>query len=273
MYRLSQRTLAEVISAFEVMDEEGLILSKLAAQLPNPFPTTMRRGGGGSSDREAKGGYAVLIELRGSNEAHDMEKLEQFGALVAEKMPESTISLAQTESQLRSIWQLREGLPVKLAQAGTIYKLDFCLPLDKCFVAVDQGRQFLRDAGIPSHIDPISGACSGVIATGFGHFGDGNIHLNFIDVDRKHHDAIQGVLNRLYDLVSEYRGSMSAEHGLGSLKLKRFIALKESAANHSLLKVMRNMKQALDPNGILNPGKVVPPAPFAPPPSDPSASS
>jgi FAD/FMN-containing dehydrogenase len=91
----------------------------------------------------------------------------------------------------------------------------------------------------------------------FGHMGDGNLHFNFsqpVGADPKEFMAgAEAVHDAIYEIVLEFDGSVSAEHGIGQLKTELLKKVKDPVA----LEMMRSIKQALDPNGILNPGKVL----------------
>jgi D-lactate dehydrogenase (cytochrome) len=97
----------------------------------------------------------------------------------------------------------------------------------------------------------------GIRICGFGHIGDGNIHYNLTQPADATPDAFrarQGELNRVvHDIAVDLRGSISAEHGIGQLKRGELRHYKSPVA----LDVMRAVKSALDPNGIMNPGKVL----------------
>jgi FAD/FMN-containing dehydrogenase len=101
-------------------------------------------------------------------------------------------------------------------------------------------------------------AFPGVVATGFGHLGDGNIHFHVRAADHAAPDWYEregeAITRFVDDLVTAAGGSISAEHGIGQLKLAEFARLASLARVHAL----RAIKQALDPLGIMNPGKLIP---------------
>jgi FAD/FMN-containing dehydrogenase len=119
---------------------------------------------------------------------------------------------------------------------------------------------------MPDFVEQAIGAVetrfAGTTAIAFGHLGDGNVHLHVLAP----HGATQGEWQRgegkkisafIYELVTEWNGSISAEHGIGQAKLEEFGRLGDPVA----LDLLRSVKQALDPRGLLNPGKLVPLAP------------
>ena len=157
-------------------------------------------------------------------------------------------------------------MPVHLAQLGRIYKFDLCFALNKCFSIVVPVRRRIEEA--------FGADCArDIVVTGFGHLGDGNLHLNIVDMSegQKHHNMISQLL---YPLVADFTqsvgGSTSAEHGIGRLKRTEFQRIhhlkKQSPQSDSEsdthepsieLKLMRALKQTLDPRGILNPYKIL----------------
>lgn len=234
VHKLASLSLAECLSAFEVMDAQSL---RLGANSGFPFPQTAE------SDNSS---FCALIETHGANAAHDFEKL----GLLLERINEANIpildeALAQSAEQARKLWSVREELPVMLAKAGTIYKFDVSFPLHQFYDAVVVLRKQAADAGIP--LDEVA-------IVGYGHFGDGNLHLNVIDKSRKHGKALERLMYPgVYEFSAKQRqGSISAEHGIGMQK-KEYLSLSRSSES---MEVMRVLKATMDPAGILNPYKV-----------------
>ncbi len=153
--------------------------------------------------------------------------------------------IAQSERQRQSLWQLRENIPEAQRRDGASLKHDLSLPISKLAAFVTQASGWL-DANVPD---------GRLIA--YGHVGDGNLHFNLNQspgAAPQQFLAREGTVKRaLHDLVRDFGGSFSAEHGIGQLKtgeLARYAPPVE-------LDVMRAIKHALDPRGILNPGKVL----------------
>ncbi len=169
-------------------------------------------------------------------------------AILAEAMEEYLIDdavLAKSETQAKALWQIREDIPEAQIHAGGGLKHDVAVPVSKV-------AEFLeRATGLVHEIAPMAR----VIA--FGHLGDGNIHFNqcakapeqqddLLKLERKVHDAVES-------LAVDMGGSFSAEHGVGRLRLRQMSVYKSEVERE----LMTALKQAMDPKGLLNPGKVV----------------
>lgn len=136
-------------------------------------------------------------------------------------------------------------LPERLReQAGAVYKYDVSIPLAELYALVEVMR---------TRLEPHGG-----LVTGFGHLGDGNLHLNVCTPGRFETDAaVLGVIEPyVYEWVAARRGSISAEHGIGTMKRDVLPLSKPPAA----IALMGGLKALLDPHGILNPAKVLPAA-------------
>ncbi|MFT3732567.1 MAG: FAD-binding oxidoreductase [Hyphomicrobium sp.] len=157
----------------------------------------------------------------------------------------SDAAIARSLRQADDFWRLRESFSDAQKGAGGSIKHDISVPV-ACI------PEFLqRAAKVVEH------ACPGARPVPFGHFGDGNLHYNVtqpIGMDRQRYLALWDQMSgAIFDLVIEFGGSISAEHGIGQMKrevLKRYKSDVE-------IDMMRAIKKALDPKGILNPGKVV----------------
>ncbi|WP_172300359.1 FAD-binding oxidoreductase [Pseudoruegeria sp. HB172150] len=149
--------------------------------------------------------------------------------------------VARNEAQRRSIWERREQAAEVTLGRLPIVNCDVALPVDKVGIFLERATQTLGE------LDPMSeNLC-------VAHLGDGNIHFSIYpsSKDPAFHDCISEMIE---DLVLQFRGSFSAEHGIGLSKKPSMARRKNPVA----LDVMRAVKAALDPKGILNPGKVLP---------------
>ena len=154
--------------------------------------------------------------------------------------------LAESGDQAAKLWNLRESIPEALKHCGPSAKHDISVPVSKV-------PEFLKKA------DPhVKAAIPGCTIMAFGHMGDGNLHYNLVmpkettpeDAERLRHDVPPGV----HDIADSLGGSFSAEHGIGLMKVHEMERYKTDIEKH----LLRSIKQALDPKGIMNPGKVVP---------------
>ncbi|GJW84405.1 D-2-hydroxyglutarate dehydrogenase, mitochondrial [Tanacetum coccineum] len=155
-----------------------------------------------------------------------MEKLEAFLLHAMETGLVSDGAIAQDSSHASSFWNIREGIPEALQKAGAVYKYDLSIPVEKIANVV-----------------------------GYGHLGDGNLHLN-VSAPKYDDDILAKIEPFVYEWTSRHRGSISAEHGLGLMKAEKIYYSKSSET----VQLMASIKRLLDPNGVLNPYKVIPPS-------------
>jgi (R)-2-hydroxyglutarate---pyruvate transhydrogenase len=198
--------------------------------------------------------FNLLIETSGSNTEHDAAKLQDYLEHVLEKEIVSDGVLAESETQLKSLWTIREGVPEGLAHAGGgVYKYDLSVNLEHLYDLVEATRKQVK--GVEGVVDVV----------GFGHIGDGNLHLNVV-VDRYSPEVEKVLEPWLYQWIrenlwvvklieDEHKGSISAEHGLGVAKNK-YLGYSQSEAN---IEMMRRIKKVFDPKGLMNPYKYLPP--------------
>lgn len=161
-------------------------------------------------------------------------------------------TLSQSLSQARSFWDIREKIIEAQKRDGPSIKIDIAVPLAQLPVFIDEAARIV-EATVP-----------GARPVPFGHLGDGNIHYNIQQphgiCPRSFLDSRRKLTENLHSLVVRLGGSFSAEHGIGLLKVDEMLRLKSPVE----LSLMRRIKQALDPDNLLNPGKVVPPVPGEP---------
>ncbi|KXN89882.1 D-lactate dehydrogenase [cytochrome] 2, mitochondrial [Leucoagaricus sp. SymC.cos] len=236
LYQTVKRQLSEILSAFEYIDRTAYDLAVKHGQ------------GRALSDEDIEGAECfVLVETSGGKREHDEEKLGILleSLLEAKKPLINTGVLSQSPAQFSSLWALREGVTEALSKEGKPYKYDISVPLSSFKDVVDGTREHLRSKGL-LHEKAVKHVL------GYGHVGDGNLHLNV--VADSYLAEIQNALEPyIYEVVSSYRGSVSAEHGIGYQKTH---ALHYSKDNVSIA-LMKKIKNVFDPNGIMNPGKVL----------------
>jgi FAD/FMN-containing dehydrogenase len=189
----------------------------------------------------------VLIELSDlEDEARARDALEELLEAAFEQGDLVDAAIADSLAQTRSFWALREGISEAQGAIGKTIKHDIAVPVSRV-------PAFLADADAA-----IVARWPDIRFVTFGHLGDGNIHYNFSPPkggDQQAFLAEQEAINRVtHDIVARHGGTLSAEHGLGQLRhheAARYRSPVETA-------LMRTVKQALDPLGLMNPGKLLP---------------
>ena len=260
LLRLSRDKLGEILSAFELVDNASLKLTLpiLKERTSSSSSLLSSLDDEDSAGKEKSNTFNVLMETHGSNEEHDMDKLMGF---VNDAMEEGLIVedggiIAMDQKQLDSLWSVRESITESLAirareSGGRVFKYDFSIPVGKLYDLVTDTRQRMMA------LAPELCADEKVLVVGYGHMGDGNLHLNVLvrsgdpaDV-RKVEQVIEPFV---YEWTSMNGGSISAEHGVGMLK-SPYLHLNKS---QEAIAMMAGMKAMMDPKCILNPYKVLP---------------
>ncbi|KAK9324654.1 hypothetical protein V1517DRAFT_316493 [Lipomyces orientalis] len=226
--------LSEILSAFEFMDRASQDHVARFIELRRPL--------------DEPHNFYVLVETSGSNRAHDEEKLQTYLEGLMESDVISDGVLAQDETQAKNLWTWREGIPETLGKSGGVYKYDVSIPLDELYKLVEDTRVRIQEFG-----HAIGSDNSNVVnVVGYGHLGDGNLHLN---VAVKQYDKeIEHILEPwVYEWIEKRQGSVSAEHGLGFAK-KPYL---QYSKDQNVIELMRQVKKVYDPNGIMNPYKYI----------------
>ena len=191
--------------------------------------------------------YCVLLEASDTeSEAHARHRFEALLAAALETGCAADAIVAESLTQGRALWHIRESISLAQSQEGLNIKHDISLPVSRI-------PAFCRetDARLAREIP-------GVRLVNFGHLGDGNLHYNVqcpegVDGATFLHEQEARVNALVFDAVRRFGGSISAEHGIGSLKAQTLPRYKSPVA----LGLMRAIKQALDPQNIMNPGRVL----------------
>jgi len=191
--------------------------------------------------------YCVLLE-NSDNESVDHAR-SRFEALLESALAEGCITdavVADSIAQARNLWHIRESIPLAQSQEGLNIKHDISLAVSR-IPAFCAATDVALQAAIP-----------GVRLVNFGHLGDGNLHYNVQAPEGADNRAFlaahEAQVNTLvFDAVTRFGGSISAEHGIGALKAHTLPTYKNPVA----LGLMRNIKQALDPLNLMNPGRVL----------------
>jgi FAD/FMN-containing dehydrogenase len=219
-------SLGGTLSAFEVMWNE---FYQLVTTPPAP----------GTPPLPQDHPYYVLLESSGGNEARDMEQFEVALGEVSEEGRIVDAIIASSKAQRESLWALRDDVG-RVFALGMPVTFDVSLPLADMEAYVAEAMRRLKKDW------------PGYRRFVFGHLGDGNLHIIAAGPPSK--EARHGIERCVYEPLGERGGSVSAEHGIG-LEKQPWLALSRGAAEIDL---MRRLKRTLDPNGILNPGRVLP---------------
>lgn len=187
-------------------------------------------------------GYGVMVEVEIPE--HGDFDLDPFLADLFEKNLVSTGMRAETPAQTREIWKVRELITESLMIRGLVHKHDVSLPINKL-------KEFLED--LSGEVEQMREHLEVFI---FGHIGDGNLHINYLQPSGQAKDVFYKyckVLDeKMFVLIENHAGSVSAEHGIGLLK-KHMLKYSRTPVE---IELFRALKKALDPKGILNPGKI-----------------
>lgn len=221
------------ITAFELMPRQGVEFA-------------MRYLPGVQDPLAAPHDWYALVDLATSRPGGDLR--ETMESLLAEAMEAGVVTdavIAASSAQRKALWRIREEMPEANRRSGAVLHHDVAVPTSQ----------------VPAYIRRVSASVAaarpGVRLVPFGHLGDGNIHFSICQPVGADPEAFyrQGdeLTRMVFDIAMEMRGSFSAEHGIGRLKLDELARYKNPAD----LLLMRRIKAALDPRGLMNPGKVV----------------
>ena len=234
LLRLAHRHLGAGLTGFELMGQFALSLAdKHLPQLRVPL--------------WRQSPWCVLLENSDhESQAHAREQLDRLLEAALADGCVSDAVVAENLAQAQQLWHVRESIPLAQVAEGLNIKHDISVPVSRIpdFVAATDA---LLTQAIP-----------GVRLVNFGHLGDGNLHYNVqapeaMDAAQFLQQHEEQVNHLVFDSVRHFGGSISAEHGVGSLKLAHLAQHKSPVA----LSMMRAIKTALDPLGLLNPGRVL----------------
>lgn len=230
---LLQAHCGATLTAFELMSAFCLqLVREQFPDLPQPFQRAWPQ-------------YALVEVSSSESDSHAHLLLDTALGKALEQGLARDAVVATSLRQAQDLWKLREHIPLAQARAGKNIKHDISLPVS-------------RIAGFIARCDAaLQAAFPHCQLVTFGHLGDGNLHYNVAPPPGTAHDdflANQPAVNRIvHDLVAACDGSISAEHGIGALKRDELAHYRSSVE----LDMMRAIKQALDPLGIMNPGKIL----------------
>ena len=231
---LARQRLSAGLTGFEIMGQ-------FALSLVDRHFTTLR------VPLWAESPYCVLMEHSDSeSEAHAREQLESLLESAFEQGVVSDAVVAESLAQAHALWHIRESIPLAQAEEGLNIKHDISIPVSSIPAFCAETDALLQQA-IP-----------GVRLVNFGHLGDGNLHYNVqapegTDPSVFLREQESRINTLVFQQVAKFDGSISAEHGVGSLKAAKLPQYKDPVA----LALMRSIKQALDPLNLMNPGRVL----------------
>ena len=252
LLQIAQARCDAALTGFEYMSAQSVQV------VIDHFPDVAKHGAQVIGSKSSGLSDSVLIEI--SHPISEDGAREMLEAVITDAIAQGVASdaiIAQSIAQTKALWHLRETITLAAAEDGVQVKLDIAVPVSRLaeFIA-EMDREMLAEfPGIRLH--------------NFGHFGDGNLHYNLgapqslakglsADQRRAAYRAYieqneEPLRRKVHDRVVAYNGSISAEHGLGQLRKAEAWRIKSPVE----LGLMKAIKQALDPNGILNPGKVI----------------
>ncbi|MEX0328134.1 MAG: FAD-binding oxidoreductase [Ruegeria sp.] len=228
---LARDQFGDLVSSFELIHRQGLqFLSEVLPDVRQPF----------NSHPE----WCALIEvglISGQNPSDMLETL--FVAAEADGLVSDGV-IAQTEAQRHELWAVRENIPEANRLIGSVSSHDISVPISAIPEFIRRGQDVISSLG------PLRINC-------FGHVGDGNLHYNVFPPEGRNRsdfdDLRSAVKSAVHELVHSFDGSVSAEHGVGRLKVDDL----ERFGDPAKLNAMKAIKAALDPKGIMNPGAVL----------------
>ncbi len=183
--------------------------------------------------------YYVLIEMLGSDPIKDQEKFtDALGFALNNKLIEDVV-VAKSDTDRKKLWAIREDVYEVFKKLSPIFTYDVSMPIKDMEFFADETKKKMGSMFKDS------------TTLIFGHLGDGNLHL-VVSVGDDHDESHRKVNNIIYGIISDLGGSISAEHGIGTEK-KDYLKM---TRNKQEIDLMKTLKRSLDPNSILNPGKI-----------------
>jgi len=232
LLNLAQARVGGTVTSFELIIRDGIEFA-------------VKHGHGVRDPLAGRHPWYVLMEISSQHGEALRESVEQLLAEAGAQGLIEDATIAASLDHAKSFWHLRHTLPEVQKPEGGSIKADVSVPV----------------AAVPQFLEEASAAAKKVVPgcrpVPFGHLGDGNVHFNVsqpVGADQAQFLARWGEINDAVNkIVLKYNGSISAEHGIGKLKRDSLAKVKDPVA----LELMRGLKRMLDPNGILNPGKVL----------------
>ena len=226
LHNLAKTHLNLNLSAFEYMDPFAykVVMEKIPT-IQNPFP------------KKDSNYFVGIIEVISNQNIEQI--IESFYNIIEKEKVFKEAVISDNESQFEELWKIRESVAEASNKVGLVYKYDVSLQIEK----FDELTKIIRER------------TKGLAYTvGYGHIGDGNIHINVGVYKQEDNDKVEELLEPfIFQWLKHRKGSISAEHGLGLMKGKYL----DYCKSKEVIEYMKNIKNMLDPNGILNPYKVI----------------
>ncbi len=223
-----QRATGGAVAAFELIPDVGAQWAVRNGAVRDPL--------------EGFGGWRVLVELHGGAGAGLAESLENSLASALEDGEATDAILARSEAQAHELWRMRDVLSEAQKPEGASLKHDVAVPVSRVVAFIKEAQEAARSV-VPE--------CRPVF---FGHVGDGNVHANVTRPEGMNNDAFlayrDAMAEAVHGVALAMGGTISAEHGIGRAKRDLLARVKDPTA----YAMMRAVKAALDPHGIMNPG-------------------
>ncbi|GHC71384.1 FAD-binding oxidoreductase [Limoniibacter endophyticus] len=233
LFNLAEQRAGSALTGFELMADVA-------------FSFAIRHLEGARAPLEGEHAWHVLMQISSGRSQDDADQLMQE---ILEEAFESGVvedaAIAASLAQAKEFWRLREELSDVQKREGGSIKHDISVPVSKIPAFIEQGAAAVQSV------------CPDARLAAFGHMGDGNLHFNVsqpVGSDTKGFLALYRQMNdAVHRVVRSFNGSISAEHGIGQMKREELAATAPAPA----IALMRAIKDAVDPNGIMNPGKVI----------------
>lgn len=233
LLQLAKAASGGAVTGFEIVPRFGLeLVLKHVPDIRDPLPSTAD--------------WRVLMELSLPRVEGARDMIEALLGDAIEQGVAADAAICETEAQKAMVWKIRESVPIAERAHGKALKHDVSVPVSRVAEFMEQGAALARSMA------------PGVDIIAFGHVGDGNIHFNVTAPPGVYQDAFVNrdglkVSEAIHDLIVSLNGSISAEHGIGRLKREELVCRKSPVE----MEMMRAVKKALDPDGRMNPGRVL----------------
>jgi FAD/FMN-containing dehydrogenase len=238
------KDLSRVFDLFEQVRKSPFVVNAYEC-LSNDCLKVVLENRGLASPFQGSHSYSVLLEVERPEGAAAQEILDSWLSMLFEQGLVEDAVLAQSPKEAANLWAMREGISESLSNLGLLHKHDISLPIHRLKEFIET---WTRD---------IAENYPGLSPFVFGHIGDGNLHINLLkpsEMDTAEFKILCAKADaNMFGWIQKFEGSVSAEHGIGLLK-KHLLKYSRTDAEIAL---MKQMKSVFDPQGLLNPGKVL----------------